>query len=402
MADDQDDLANVNNADEQYRRHYEFVPEELPTEVNAPKSGIPDGGDDLLRFEMETLRNDQERLEQTTTDLLRDIGNGIHQYDYKFSDYIQQNPQVPAIRRPFEAFVDDNDIKIYNGFVTIGKQGDEDDEDIKGVDFDRVMSLCDQPYEYLVFSKASGTYYLYHDGGGTLEVKKSDNPDTDLDLTEEGSFRVKLFTYSGGDNIEPEDVFWRGNISFIAGEMESSSSSSIEESSSSFISSSSAPSDESSSEQPPEESSSVQPPEESSSLSGSDKSTAIVKNRLSDDPDAFVALFTMEAPEVLFEDVVIVHENDSTNRIVKIDPQFISVCEDNSIRAISACPVYPSMVGAEVVGEDLIVRCSTKNTGDITVKLTGVRRGFASQRFPSRTRKQYLENEKFLNSAYSK
>jgi hypothetical protein len=36
----------------------------------------------------------------------------------------------------------------------------------------------------------------------------------------------------------------------------------------------------------------------------------------------------------------------------------------------------------------------------VQVRLSGVRKGFAGKRFPTRTREQFVANEAFINSAY--
>lgn len=135
------------------------------------------------------------------------------------------------------------------------------------------------------------------------------------------------------------------------------------------------------------------------SSSGSDKSTAIVPAPW--EPSGYVALFAHEMPEVRFDDFMLVK---ITGRVtsVPIDPKFVTVCERGSLAVCGA------------VGDNGPVRCARIAKGMLTietnwlgrrpsvvsVRITGVRRGFAGLRFPSRTLRQFTANEEFINSAY--
>ena len=134
--------------------------------------------------------------------------------------------------------------------------------------------------------------------------------------------------------------------------------------------------------------------------SGSDKSTAIVP--LPGSKYGYTALLTMEAPEVLFEDVLHVPIKDRLTRY-QIDPRFIAVCEPKSVNAISVTTDRPALVGARVIGGAVVLEINPM--GDTLpsmahVKLCGTRRGFAGMRFPDRDKEQFDANEKTLNSAY--
>jgi hypothetical protein len=136
--------------------------------------------------------------------------------------------------------------------------------------------------------------------------------------------------------------------------------------------------------------------------SGSDKSTAIVP--MPWHPKGYGALFTMESNEVLFDfvlrDVPIVGRETK----VKIDPRFLHVCEKGSIAVTGApCGPEPYPVGASVDGDTLTLSAyarKDRRPSKVTLKLTGVRRGFAGYDMPERSKAQFDANEKFLNSAY--
>lgn len=142
----------------------------------------------------------------------------------------------------------------------------------------------------------------------------------------------------------------------------------------------------------------------STSDSGSDKSTAIVP--MPWHQKGYGAMFTMESNEVLFEFVVRDIPITGKTTVHEIDHRYLHVCEPNSL-CVAGAPSgdKPSPIGASVNGNQLTLRSpalpflrSTK----ATVKLTGVRKGFAGYDMPERSRRQFVANEKFINSAYPK
>lgn len=133
------------------------------------------------------------------------------------------------------------------------------------------------------------------------------------------------------------------------------------------------------------------------SSAGSDKSTAIVPASWAE--TGYTALFIMEAPEVRFEDVMTL-KVDKTVQAFPIDFRFVSVCEPDSIVVCSAVSNHPAAVGASVEHGVIVLRTDMV-PAKVTLKLSGIRRGFAGHRFPLRTEKQFLENEAWINSAYS-
>jgi hypothetical protein len=171
-------------------------------------------------------------------------------------------------------------------------------------------------------------------------------------------------------------------------------------------SSSSPPSESSPPSSPPSESSPPSsPPSESSppsdgSGSESEKSTAIVPASWT--PGGYTALFVEESPEVRFDDVIEVSVRQDYC-CVPIDPRFIEVCEKGSVRVCGCVPDRPVLVGAAVEGDAVAIQFDKrrpKSSVRLVLRLTGVRRGFAGLRFPSRSKRQFLANERFINSAY--
>lgn len=163
---------------------------------------------------------------------------------------------------------------------------------------------------------------------------------------------------------------------------------------------SSQPSDKPSSdpsESPPSESPKSKKP---ASSQQSDKSTAIVPASWS--PTGYTALFIAEMPEVRFDDVMAatVVEDEA---FLPIDSKFLEVCEPGSVQVCGCVPDLPVPVGAVVENDTVRVRLGARGEGQaatLTIRLTGIRKGFRSQRFPDRTEQQFIANEEFIRSAY--
>ena len=119
-------------------------------------------------------------------------------------------------------------------------------------------------------------------------------------------------------------------------------------------------------------------------------------------PTGYTALFIAEMPEVRFDDVMTatVVEDET---LLPIDPQFLEVCEPNCVQVCGCVPDLPIPVGAVVENDTIRVRLgarSDEQSVNLVIRLTGIRKGFSSQRFPNRTEEQFLANEEFIRSAY--
>jgi hypothetical protein len=133
---------------------------------------------------------------------------------------------------------------------------------------------------------------------------------------------------------------------------------------------------------------------------GSDKSTAIVPASWS--PSGFAALFVAEMPEVRFDDVL---EVALTGRVTvaRLDRRFVEVCAAGSIMCCGWSGDRPGAVGVAIAGDCAVVtaaRWAWARPVRLTLRLSGVRKGFKGQRFPFRTARQFTQNEAFINSAY--
>jgi hypothetical protein len=136
------------------------------------------------------------------------------------------------------------------------------------------------------------------------------------------------------------------------------------------------------------------------SSSSSSKSTAIVPASFT--PGGYTALFTVEAPEVRFEDTLIV-TMPRRNCSIPIDPKYLEVCAAGTVEIAGHSADKPIAVGLRIVKGKVRVRFNrpAKTKIRLVISLTAFRKGFENnERFPNRTRAQFISNEKFLNSAY--
>ena len=135
--------------------------------------------------------------------------------------------------------------------------------------------------------------------------------------------------------------------------------------------------------------------------SGSDKSTAIVPMGWHD--KGYGALFTMESNEVLFEFVMRDVPVVGPKTVTRIDDRFLAVCEPDSMAITGVAGDRAGSVGAVVEKNNVVLSAwplSFLRPNKVTLKLTGVRKGFKHLDMPERSREQFIANEKFINSAY--
>ena len=122
--------------------------------------------------------------------------------------------------------------------------------------------------------------------------------------------------------------------------------------------------------------------------------------------DEYVGLYCAEMPDVRFEDIVRVPLGLHGVATAPIDPVFVAVCEPGSIEAVSAVPSSPAVVGARVEGSEVVVERAPSpitnllSSMTVTVRLSGIRRGFAGERFKRFTQQQALANDRFWAGAH--
>lgn len=142
---------------------------------------------------------------------------------------------------------------------------------------------------------------------------------------------------------------------------------------------------------------------DSGSDDGSDKSTAIVPMDWHD--KGYGALFTMESNEVLFEFVMRDVSLVGSKTVVAIDDRFLKVCEPDSMVITGITGDRAGSIGAVVEKNNVVLSAwplSFLRPRKVTLKLTGIRKGFKRYDMPERSRQQFIANEKFINSAYPK
>ena len=95
----------------------------------------------------------------------------------------------------------------------------------------------------------------------------------------------------------------------------------------------------------------------------------------------------------------------------ELDHRYRFVCEPNSlVVAGQPNPDVPANMSARIEGAYLVIEAEPaacwwkpwhkKLPSKVTLKLTGVRRGFAGMNMPERSVAQFNANESFLNSIY--
>ena len=140
-------------------------------------------------------------------------------------------------------------------------------------------------------------------------------------------------------------------------------------------------------------------------LSATDK-YAIVPSKDGD----YVSLACTEMPETRFEDVIKVSLKDcdllSDDKkkdlvvSVDIDKEFLYVCEENTIDAISCVASDPAIVGAKVIGEQVSISVVSEHEVPdfVVVKISGIRKGRLNRRFVKFTEEEAQRNNYFWGS----
>ncbi|NKB52572.1 MAG: hypothetical protein GKR97_10150 [Rhizobiaceae bacterium] len=133
-----------------------------------------------------------------------------------------------------------------------------------------------------------------------------------------------------------------------------------------------------------------------------DKS-AIVKS-VDPDPDAYVAVYCDESPEVRFNDVLTI-DNISEHEIeTKLCAEYVHSCEEDTIKVIGHAASDPCLVGFVVDGDSLLLKFAHAMPlpESVNVHLSGIRKGFDGKRHQPKTLEQAKQNDAFWGSAYSK
>lgn len=146
---------------------------------------------------------------------------------------------------------------------------------------------------------------------------------------------------------------------------------------------------------------------------GGESKTAILAVKLPGWPaPKYLALASVEMPDVRFEDILRIPVPCSRRReeaeITRgpIDPIFAAACEPGTIEVVAAVPSRPAVIGARVEADQIIVETIAHPPSPIlhpltvTVRLSGIRRGFAGRRFQEFTAEQAAANARFYARAH--
>ena len=104
-----------------------------------------------------------------------------------------------------------------------------------------------------------------------------------------------------------------------------------------------------------------------------------------------------EMPEARFEDVLTINLNKKSKVMQSIDPTFLEVCEDDTVKVISCVPSHPAIVGARVESSKVVVEIDQSSSipDRVEIKINGIRRGFSNNRFEEFTEEAAMKNYRF-------
>lgn len=118
--------------------------------------------------------------------------------------------------------------------------------------------------------------------------------------------------------------------------------------------------------------------------------------------DRCVGLFCTEMPAAMFRDSM--HTVIPKNTLiwtVPIDPDFLKVCDTDTLRVVGLSPNRPVLIGAKVDNGNVVMYLEKPcQPIELDVYMLGTRRGFRKRRFPRYTQAQMKRNDKFWASAW--
>ena len=123
--------------------------------------------------------------------------------------------------------------------------------------------------------------------------------------------------------------------------------------------------------------------------------------------DTYLGLFCTEMPESRFEDIVeVTIPYGDLAATASLDRDYLATCEPGSVKIVSVVTNYPALVGAEVLCKDqdvcdIMVTLDTfcSNSVRVTMKVSGIRKGFRNTRFPTFSQEEMRSNNAFWSSS---
>lgn len=277
-------------------------------------------------------------------------------------------------------------------------------------------AILDQERPISIDGKEAGTAYevrLVFGEGALVEISDPAEEDEEEEDEEEEdpppylvianvTFKAASDAPAAGLTIDSLEQLWESDVLWPEGDASGSSSSGSSSSGSSG--SGSSDSGSSSWDASSGDASSSAPSGESSAGSTEKSSNAIVP--LASRESGFAALATIESNQVLFEFVLRDLYITGKETRVPIHPDHLAVCEPQSMTVVGApCCTTPHTVGVEVVGNEVILRASRypwQRPEKVSLRLTGIRKGFGQWDMPSRTLEQFNQNEESLKAMYKR
>ena len=131
---------------------------------------------------------------------------------------------------------------------------------------------------------------------------------------------------------------------------------------------------------------------------GSSKDTAIVPAGFA--RSGFTALAAMESPDVRFEDVLADLKIRGERTRYRIDPRFMEVIEPGTLRVVGWSSDSVHGLGFHVAGDTMTItaaRDKRRRPKLAQVKVSAIRKGFLTWKFPDKTLAQFEANERRLN-----
>jgi hypothetical protein len=110
-------------------------------------------------------------------------------------------------------------------------------------------------------------------------------------------------------------------------------------------------------------------------------------------------------PETRFDDIMVVDSTGGERIILaQLDEEYVYVCEEDSIQAISYTCSTPSLCGLSIIkdGEEPYLRIEISESSPmpdkIIVKISGIRDGRIKSRFDKFTKEEAFRNNSFWSS----
>jgi hypothetical protein len=100
-------------------------------------------------------------------------------------------------------------------------------------------------------------------------------------------------------------------------------------------------------------------------------------------------------PDVRFDEIMVIQTEGKNKIKVKIDENYIHVCEPDTIQPIAYTSSEPCSCGFNVSGDELKIDIEGNPPKELRVKLSGIRKDFSGKRFEKFTYEEMKANNEF-------